>query len=66
VRSYTCRARSATPALYAVPASLDELNGIACFGFGWPHATMRPVGSMDGYQVLAHDGCDERREPMNR
>jgi hypothetical protein len=49
-----------------VPASLDELNGIACFGFGWPHATMRPVGSMDGYQVLAHDGCDERREPMNR
>jgi hypothetical protein len=48
------------------PVAPDQLDGLACLGCGSPHGTMSPVGSMDGCQVFAYDGCDERGKPTNR
>jgi hypothetical protein len=48
------------------PLALDQLDGIACLDCGSAHGTMRPVGSLDGCQVFAHDCCDEKCKPTNR
>ena len=48
------------------PLNRDQLDGLACVGCGTTHGPMRPVGTVDGCQVFAHDGCDERGEVTDR
>ena len=64
VEHRTCgqRHRPFTPC----PLTPDQLDGLACVGCGLPHGAMRPVGTVDGCQVFAHDGCDEGGDLTDR
>ena len=48
------------------PLTPDQLDGLACVGCGSLHGAMRPVGTVDGGQVFAHDGCDEGGDLTDR